>query len=47
MILVTHDERVAATAGRLITMRDGALVDDTRLVAGGHRRLSAITGLED
>jgi len=34
LVLVTHDSRVAATADRLLTMRDGAIVDETRL---GHR----------
>jgi putative ABC transport system ATP-binding protein len=34
LVVVTHDERVAATADRLITMRDGALVDGTRPVGG-------------
>ena len=36
-MIVTHDERIAATADRLISMRDGAFVDETRLT-GGHRR---------
>lgn len=31
LVLVTHDSRVAATADRLLTMRDGAIVDETRL----------------
>jgi putative ABC transport system ATP-binding protein len=31
LVLVTHDSRVAATADRLLTMRDGAMVDQTRL----------------
>jgi putative ABC transport system ATP-binding protein len=31
LIMVTHDERVATTADRLLTMRDGAFVDETRL----------------
>ncbi len=30
-MIVTHDERVAATADRIISMRDGAFVDETRL----------------
>jgi putative ABC transport system ATP-binding protein len=30
LVVVTHDERIAATADRLITMRDGVLVDETR-----------------
>ena len=46
LVIVTHDERVAATADRLITMRDGALVDETRLAGGTVRSLGAITGLE-
>ncbi|WP_217549919.1 ABC transporter ATP-binding protein [Streptomyces sp. GbtcB6] len=29
LVVVTHDERVAATADRLVSMRDGRLVDDT------------------
>ena len=29
LVMVTHDPRIAATADRLITMRDGAFVDDT------------------
>ncbi len=30
-VLVTHDARVATTADRLLGMRDGAIVDETRL----------------
>ncbi|SCF68996.1 ABC transporter ATP-binding protein [Streptomyces sp. Ncost-T10-10d] len=29
LVMVTHDPRIAATADRLITMHDGAFVDDT------------------
>lgn len=29
LLIVTHDPRIAATADRLITMRDGAFADDT------------------
>jgi putative ABC transport system ATP-binding protein len=46
LVIVTHDERIAATADRLISMRDGAFVDETRLAGGTARPLSAITGLE-
>jgi putative ABC transport system ATP-binding protein len=46
LVIVTHDERIAATADRLISMRDGAFVDETRLTGGTARTLSAITGLE-
>jgi len=44
LMIVTHDERIAATADRLISMRDGAFVDETRLSGGTARPLSAITG---
>jgi putative ABC transport system ATP-binding protein len=40
LVLVTHDERVAATADRLITMRDGSFVDDTRLTGGSRGNLA-------
>ena len=46
LVIVTHDERIAATADRLISMRDGTFVDETRLTGGTARPLSAITGLE-
>jgi putative ABC transport system ATP-binding protein len=37
LVVVTHDERVAATADRVVSLRDGALADDTRLDGdGGH-----------
>ncbi len=31
LLLVTHDARVATTADRLLTMRDGRILDETRL----------------
>ena len=46
LVVVTHDSRVAATADRLITMRDGAFIDETRLTGGTARSLTEITGLE-
>ena len=46
LVIVTHDSRIAATADRLISMRDGAFVDETRLSGGSGRTLGAITGLE-
>lgn len=46
LLIVTHDERIAATADRLLSMRDGTIVDETRLSGGTARPLSAITGLE-
>ncbi|MEV1204194.1 hypothetical protein [Microbispora rosea] len=33
--MVTHDERVAATADRVVSMRDGTVADDTRLDGDG------------
>jgi ABC-type lipoprotein export system ATPase subunit len=47
LLIVTHDARIAATADRLVTMRDGAFVDDTRLTGGTTGRLGALAGLED
>jgi putative ABC transport system ATP-binding protein len=47
LVLVTHDERIAATADRLITMRDGAFIDETKLTDGTARSLAAMTGLHD
>jgi putative ABC transport system ATP-binding protein len=46
LVIVRHDERIAATADRLISMRDGVFADETRLAGGTARTLSAITGLE-
>jgi ABC-type lipoprotein export system ATPase subunit len=49
LVIVTHDPRIAATADRLISMRDGAFVDETRLTGGTHGDrggLGALAGLE-
>ena len=46
LVVVTHDARIAATADRLITMRDGAFVEETRLSHGTTRRLGELAGLE-
>jgi len=46
MTSVTHDSRVAATADRLISMRDGAFVDETRMAGGTRGNLGALAGLE-
>jgi ABC-type lipoprotein export system ATPase subunit len=46
LVIVTHDERIAATADRLISMRDGAFVDETRLSGGTTGQLGALIGLE-
>jgi ABC-type lipoprotein export system ATPase subunit len=47
LVIVTHDARIAATADRMISMRDGAFVDETRLTGGTTGRLGALVGLED
>jgi putative ABC transport system ATP-binding protein len=47
LVVVTHDARIAATADRMFSMRDGALVDETRLTGGSTGRLGALVGLED
>jgi ABC-type lipoprotein export system ATPase subunit len=47
LVIVTHDARIAATADRLITMRDGAFVDETRLTGGTTGRLGALAGLAE
>jgi putative ABC transport system ATP-binding protein len=39
LVIVTHDERIATTADRLISMRDGAFVDETRLTGGSRGNL--------
>ncbi|MGW5260144.1 ABC transporter ATP-binding protein [Microbispora sp. NPDC004025] len=45
LVIVTHDERVASTADRLVSMRDGMFVDDTRLAGTGTGRLGGLGGL--
>jgi putative ABC transport system ATP-binding protein len=47
LVIVTHDSRIAATADRLISMRDGVFADEPKLTGGSARSLSAMTGLED
>ena len=46
LVIVTHDSRVAATADRLVSMRDGAFVGETRLSGGAGGNLAALAGLE-
>jgi putative ABC transport system ATP-binding protein len=46
LVIVTHDARIAATADRLISMRDGAFIDQTRLTGGSTGNLGALAGLE-
>ena len=49
LLLVTHDARVASIADRLLTMRDGAFVGQTRLDAGTpiERVLAGLVDLGD
>ena len=46
LVIVTHDARIAATADRLISMRDGEFIDETRLTGGSTGSLGALAGLE-
>jgi ABC-type lipoprotein export system ATPase subunit len=46
LVIVTHDARIAATADRLIAMRDGAFVDETRLTGGTSGSLGQLAGLD-
>jgi putative ABC transport system ATP-binding protein len=45
LVVVTHDSRIAATADRLISMRDGSFLDETRLTGGTTGSLGALAGL--
>jgi putative ABC transport system ATP-binding protein len=49
LVIVTHDPRVAGTADRLISMRDGVFARETRPAggsAGALAGLTDVTGLE-
>jgi putative ABC transport system ATP-binding protein len=46
LVIVTHDERIAATADRLISMRDGSFVDEMRLTGGSRGNLSTFAQWE-
>jgi putative ABC transport system ATP-binding protein len=46
LMIVTHDERIATTADRLISMRDGAFVDETRLTGGSRGDLGTFAEWE-
>jgi putative ABC transport system ATP-binding protein len=43
--MVTHDERVAATADRVVSLRDGTVADDTPLDSGSGGGSGGTTGL--
>ncbi|MEU0807278.1 ABC transporter ATP-binding protein [Streptomyces sp. NPDC005970] len=52
LVMVTHDERVAATADRIVSLRDGTLADDTLLNTdsgsdSGTTRLGTLLSWED
>jgi ABC-type lipoprotein export system ATPase subunit len=47
LVIVTHDSRIAATADRLISMRDGAFVDETRLTGGSAGNLGALAEMSE
>jgi putative ABC transport system ATP-binding protein len=46
LVIVTHDERIATTADRVISMRDGAFVDETRLTGGSRGNLGTFAEWE-
>jgi putative ABC transport system ATP-binding protein len=46
LVIVTHDERIAATADRLISMRDGTFVDETQLTGGSRGNLGTFAEWE-
>jgi putative ABC transport system ATP-binding protein len=47
LVIVTHDPRIAATADRMITMRDGMFVGETRLTGGARGNLGGLAGLQE
>jgi len=46
LVIVTHDPRIGAAADRLIIMRDGAFVNETRAAGGTSGNLGFLAGLE-
>jgi ABC-type lipoprotein export system ATPase subunit len=46
LVIVTHDERIATTADRVISMRDGGFIDETRLAGGSQGNLGTFAEWE-
>jgi putative ABC transport system ATP-binding protein len=46
LVIVTHDSRIAATADRLVSMRDGVFVEELKLTPGAARRVAELAGFE-
>jgi putative ABC transport system ATP-binding protein len=46
LVIVTHDERIATTADRVISMRDGAFIDETRMTGGSRGNLGSFADWE-
>jgi ABC-type lipoprotein export system ATPase subunit len=47
LVIVTHDSRIAATADRVIEMRDGVFIDETRPSGGARGEIGALIDLGD
>jgi putative ABC transport system ATP-binding protein len=43
LVVATHDQRTAATADRMVSLRDGAVVEDVMLPAGGSATTDILT----
>jgi len=46
LVVVTHDSRIAATADRMISMRDGTFIDETRLTGRTRGDLGSLADLD-
>jgi putative ABC transport system ATP-binding protein len=46
LVIVTHDERIAAAADRLVSMRDGEFIDETRLTGGARGNVGSLANWE-
>ncbi|MCU1460250.1 MAG: transporter ATP-binding protein [Acidimicrobiales bacterium] len=47
IVMVTHDLRIAAQAARVITLRDGVVVDDARMASEGTSKIARMVALGD